>query len=47
MNANINILIKYAKIFLVTQREKLNHVFDEYRGENDIQDDLTVVGFGF
>jgi len=29
------------------QKEKLIHEFHLYRGENEIQDDLTIVGFGF
>ncbi|MDM8523981.1 response regulator [Desulfococcaceae bacterium HSG8] len=29
------------------QREILLQAFEEYRGENEIQDDVTVLGFGF
>jgi len=29
------------------QKEKLIREFHDFRGKNDIQDDLTVVGFGF
>jgi len=29
------------------QSERLLQAFNEYKGDNDRQDDVTVVGFGF
>ncbi|MDM8524069.1 SpoIIE family protein phosphatase [Desulfococcaceae bacterium HSG8] len=39
---NENALLPFEK-----QREALLRTFDEYRGENERQDDVTVLGFGF
>ncbi|MDM8551893.1 SpoIIE family protein phosphatase [Desulfobacterales bacterium HSG2] len=42
-----NLLREVAELPFEEQREILAHRFEEYKGENDRQDDVTVAGFGF
>jgi len=42
-----NLLKEIAELPFEEQREILVQRFDEYKGENDRQDDVTVAGFGF
>ncbi len=42
-----NLLKKNARLPFEKQRDMLLQVFDEYKGENEMQDDVTVVGFRF
>jgi len=41
------LLEENAHLSFETQRRILHQAFNKYRGENEIQDDVTVVGFGF
>jgi len=42
-----NLLKKNARFPLKKQRDMLIQAFEEYKGKNERQDDVTVVGFGF
>ncbi|MDM8548668.1 SpoIIE family protein phosphatase [Desulfobacterales bacterium HSG2] len=42
-----NLLKENAHLPFEEQREILVHAFHEYKGENEVRDDVTVVGFGF
>jgi len=42
-----NLLLENCHYTFDKQSEQLLQVFNEYKGDNDRQDDVTVVGFGF
>ena len=42
-----NLLRENAGLPFETQRDMLIQAFEAYKGENQRQDDVTVVGFGF
>ncbi len=42
-----NLLLENQRYTFDEQSEKLLQAFNEYKGDNDRQDDVTVVGFGF
>ena len=42
-----NLLKKNNKLSFEEQRISVLQAFNEYKGENEMQDDVTVVGFGF
>jgi len=42
-----NILETHNQKPFEEQRDIIMQKFDDYKGDNDIQDDITMVGFGF